>query len=63
MVTGGDAAVALKDCKGAQALLTFLASTGRGGDLGEAGGFISPNKALDTAAYPNDVPARRSPRR
>ena len=55
VVTGGDAAVALKDSKGAQALLTWLASTDAAKIWAEAGGFISPNKGLDAAAYPNDV--------
>ncbi|MFF1459944.1 ABC transporter substrate-binding protein [Streptomyces sp. NPDC058330] len=55
VVTGGDAAVALKDGKGAQALLTWLASTDAAKIWAEAGGFISPNKSLDVAAYPNDV--------
>ncbi|MFJ8755273.1 ABC transporter substrate-binding protein [Streptomyces sp. NPDC102441] len=55
VVTGGDAAVALKDSKGAQALLTWLASTDAAKIWAEAGGFVSPNKALDAAAYPNDV--------
>ncbi|MFD5870381.1 ABC transporter substrate-binding protein [Streptomyces sp. NPDC060322] len=55
VVTGGDAAVALKDTKGAQALLTWLASEDSAKIWAEAGGFISPNKSLDTAAYPNDV--------
>lgn len=55
VVTGGDAAVALKDSKGAQALLTWLASTDAAKIWAEAGGFISPNKELDAAAYPNDV--------
>ncbi|MEV6398321.1 ABC transporter substrate-binding protein [Streptomyces sp. NPDC051907] len=55
VVTGGDAAVALKDSKGAQALLTFLASPDAARISAEAGGFISPNKSLDPAAYPNDV--------
>ncbi|KIF69642.1 sugar ABC transporter substrate-binding protein [Streptomyces sp. AcH 505] len=55
VVTGGDAAVVLKDSKGAQALLTFLASTDAAKIWAEAGGFVSPNKALDGAAYPNDV--------
>ncbi|MFD7899098.1 ABC transporter substrate-binding protein [Streptomyces sp. NPDC059743] len=55
VVTGGDAAVALKDSKGAQALLTFLASTDAAKIWAESGGFVSPNKSLDTAAYPNDV--------
>ncbi|MFC9246964.1 ABC transporter substrate-binding protein [Streptomyces sp. NPDC057136] len=55
VVTGGDAAVALKDSKGAQALLTWLASIDAAKIWAEAGGFISPNKGLDAAAYPNDV--------
>lgn len=55
VVTGGDAAVALTDSKGAQALLTFLASTDAAQIWAEAGGFVSPNKSLDGAAYPNDV--------
>ncbi|MER6237121.1 extracellular solute-binding protein [Streptomyces clavifer] len=55
VVTGGDAAVALKDSKGAQALLTWLASVDAAKIWAEQGGFISPNKALDAAAYPNDV--------
>ncbi|MEV7088767.1 ABC transporter substrate-binding protein [Streptomyces sp. NPDC093085] len=55
VVTGGDAAVALKDTKGAQALLTFLASADAAKIAAESGGFISPNKSLDLAAYPNDV--------
>ncbi|MFP1626842.1 ABC transporter substrate-binding protein [Streptomyces sp. 5K101] len=55
VVTGGDAAVALKDTKGAQALLTFLASPDAAAISAAAGGFISPNKSLDVAAYPNDV--------
>ncbi|MFJ7189202.1 ABC transporter substrate-binding protein [Streptomyces bacillaris] len=55
VVTGGDAAVALKDSKGAQALLTWLASADAAKIWAEAGGFISPNKNLDSAAYLNDV--------
>ena len=48
-------AVALKDTKGAQALLTWLASTDAAQIWARAGGFVSPNKALDFSAYPNDV--------
>ncbi|WP_326650249.1 MULTISPECIES: extracellular solute-binding protein [unclassified Streptomyces] len=55
VVTGGDAAVALKDSKGAQALLTFLASPDAAKIWAESGGFISPNKSLDISAYPNAV--------
>ncbi|MGD3110424.1 ABC transporter substrate-binding protein [Streptomyces sp. YGL11-2] len=55
VVTGGDAAVALKDSKAAQALLTFLASTDAARIWAQAGGFVSPNKELDQAAYADDV--------
>ncbi|MDT9689343.1 ABC transporter substrate-binding protein [Streptomyces sp. P9(2023)] len=55
VVTAGDAAVALKDTKGAQALLTFLASPDAAAIWAGAGGFLSPNKNLDLTAYPNDV--------
>ncbi|MFI5771768.1 ABC transporter substrate-binding protein [Streptomyces sp. NPDC051658] len=55
VVTGGDAAVALKDGKGAQALLTWLASADAAKIMAEQGGFISPNKSLDASAYPNEV--------
>ncbi|MFI9624992.1 ABC transporter substrate-binding protein [Streptomyces sp. NPDC052042] len=55
LVTGGDAAVALKDGKGAQALLTWLGSVDAAQIMAGQGGFISPNKALDPAAYPNEV--------
>nr|WP_309237854.1 ABC transporter substrate-binding protein [Streptomyces albidus (ex Kaewkla and Franco 2022)] len=55
VVTGGDAAVALKESKGAQALLTFLASPEAAAVWAEGGGFVSPNKNLDLKAYPNDV--------
>ncbi|MEE1937840.1 extracellular solute-binding protein [Streptomyces sp. TRM 70361] len=55
VVSGGDAAVALKDTEGAHALLTFLASTEAAAIWAEQGGFISPNKELDTSVYPNEA--------
>ncbi|MEV6316704.1 extracellular solute-binding protein [Streptomyces sp. NPDC051776] len=55
VVSGGDAAVAMKDGKAAQALLTYLASTDAAEIWAKAGGFITPNKNLDLKAYPNDV--------
>ncbi|MFV8133275.1 ABC transporter substrate-binding protein [Streptomyces syringium] len=55
VVTGGDVGVALKDSKAAQALLTFLASSDAAGIWAHEGGFISANKNLDPAVYPNDV--------
>ncbi|MFF1506303.1 ABC transporter substrate-binding protein [Streptomyces sp. NPDC058326] len=55
VVTAGDAAVALKDTKGAKALLAFLASPDAAKIWAAEGGFLSPNKNLDPATYPNDV--------
>jgi Bacterial extracellular solute-binding protein len=55
VVSGGDVAVALKDNKGAQALLTFLASTDGAEIWAKQGGFISPNKGMPNSAYPDAV--------
>ncbi|GGQ30443.1 ABC transporter substrate-binding protein [Streptomyces roseolilacinus] len=55
VVTGGDVAVALTEKPAAQALLTFLASPDAAAVWAAQGGFLSPNKSLDPAAYPNDV--------
>lgn len=55
VVSGGDVGVALKDSPGAQALLTFIASTDAAKIWAQGGGYLSPNKALDPAAYPDDV--------
>ncbi|MEV4194840.1 ABC transporter substrate-binding protein [Streptomyces toxytricini] len=58
VVSGGDVAVALKPSKGAQALLTFLASPDAAEIQARQGGFVSPNKAVDPAAYPNAIQRR-----
>ncbi|MFJ8544560.1 ABC transporter substrate-binding protein [Streptomyces sp. NPDC093586] len=55
VVSGGDAAVILKDSKAAQALATFLASPDAAAVHAKLGGYLSPNRNLDTSAYPNDV--------
>ncbi|MFK0255774.1 ABC transporter substrate-binding protein [Streptomyces sp. NPDC090445] len=55
VVSGGDVAVALKPSKGAQALLTFLASPDAAEIQAREGGFLSPNKAVSLSAYPNDI--------
>ncbi|MEZ7003297.1 ABC transporter substrate-binding protein [Streptomyces sp. AD55] len=55
VVSGGDAAVILKDSEAAQALATFLASPDAAVIQAKLGGFLSPNKAVDTSAYPNEV--------
>jgi multiple sugar transport system substrate-binding protein/alpha-glucoside transport system substrate-binding protein len=55
VVSGGDVAVALKGGEGAQALLTFLASTDAAEIWTAQGGVISPNKEMDQAKYKDDV--------
>ncbi|CAM5262492.1 Carbohydrate ABC transporter substrate-binding protein OS=Streptomyces alboniger OX=132473 GN=CP975_13480 PE=4 SV=1 [Streptomyces alboniger] len=48
-------AVALKDGKGAQALLTFLGSTDAAEIWTAQGGVISPNKEMDQSKYKDQV--------
>ncbi|WP_181797318.1 ABC transporter substrate-binding protein [Streptomyces sp. WELS2] len=55
VVSGGDAAVILKDSKAAQALVTFLASPDAATIQARLGGYLSPNKNVPLAAYPNAV--------
>jgi hypothetical protein len=55
VVSGGDVGVALKDGPGAQALLTFIASTDAAKIWAQGGGYLSPNKSLDLSAYPDEV--------
>ncbi|GHA10543.1 ABC transporter substrate-binding protein [Streptomyces echinoruber] len=55
VVTGGDAAVVLKDSKAAQALVTFLASPDAATIQAKLGGYLSPNKNVPLSAYPNEV--------
>ncbi|MGW1891829.1 ABC transporter substrate-binding protein [Streptomyces sp. NPDC002004] len=58
VVSGGDAAVLLKDGKNqkaATALLEYLATPEAAAVWAKAGGFLSPNKKLDLAAYGDDV--------
>ncbi|MFF4211171.1 ABC transporter substrate-binding protein [Streptomyces sp. NPDC001796] len=55
VVTGGDAAVVLKDSKAAQALVTFLASPDAATIQARLGGYLSPNKNVPDSAYPNAV--------
>ncbi|WP_155056457.1 ABC transporter substrate-binding protein [Streptomyces blattellae] len=58
VVSGGDAAVVLKDGKNADAgmaLLEYLATPEAAAVWAGAGGFLSPNKQLDLAAYADDV--------
>ncbi|MEU5281196.1 ABC transporter substrate-binding protein [Streptomyces asoensis] len=58
VVSGGDAAVVLKDgknTKAGMALLEYLATPEAAAVWAEAGGFLSPNKKLDPATYGDDV--------
>lgn len=58
VVSGGDAAVVLKsgkNTKAGMALLEYLATPEAAAVWAKAGGFLSPNKALDLAAYGDDV--------
>lgn len=55
VVSGGDAAVILRDSKAAQALATFLASPDAATIQAKLGGYLSPNKNVDNSAYPNPV--------
>ncbi|MFJ9025504.1 ABC transporter substrate-binding protein [Streptomyces sp. NPDC102259] len=55
VVSGGDAAVILKDSKGAQALAIFLASPDAAEIQAKLGGYLSPNKNVDVSVYPNEV--------
>ncbi|WP_267244778.1 ABC transporter substrate-binding protein [Streptomyces sp. PR69] len=58
VVSGGDAAVVLKDGKqqdAAMRLLEFLATPEAAEVWAAAGGFLSPNKDVDLAAYGDDT--------
>lgn len=58
VVGGGDVAVALTDNDAAQQLLAFLATPEAAEVWAERGGFTSPNQALDTSVYPDDITRR-----
>ncbi|MFE5769685.1 ABC transporter substrate-binding protein [Streptomyces sp. NPDC056485] len=58
VVSGGDAAVVLKNGKNAEAgmkLVEFLAGPDAAGVWAGAGGFLSPNTKVDLAAYGDDT--------
>ncbi|MGW1887078.1 ABC transporter substrate-binding protein [Streptomyces sp. NPDC001970] len=58
VVSGGDAAVVLKDGKNqkaAMAFLEYLTTPEAAAVWAEAGGFLSPNKTLDLASYGDDT--------
>jgi alpha-glucoside transport system substrate-binding protein len=55
VVGGGDAAVLLTDKPAAKELIKFLASPEAATVWARLGGFLSPNKKVDPAVYPDDV--------
>ncbi|MFJ2031211.1 ABC transporter substrate-binding protein [Streptosporangium sp. NPDC087985] len=55
VVLGGDIAVALKDSKGAMALLEFLASAEGGEIWAKLPGYLSPNRNVSPDNYPSDL--------
>ncbi|WP_019883912.1 ABC transporter substrate-binding protein [Streptomyces purpureus] len=58
VVSGGDAAVVLKDGKNqkaAMAFLEYLSTPEAAAVWAKAGGFLSPNKKLDLASYGDDT--------
>ncbi|TDD75715.1 ABC transporter substrate-binding protein [Actinomadura rubrisoli] len=54
-VLGGDVAVALKDGKGAQELMRFLASPEAGKVWAGLGGYLTPNKGVAPDAYSDPI--------
>ncbi len=55
VVAGGDVAVQLKDDAATNELMKFLASPDAGRVWAKLGGFLSPNKDIPAADYPDDV--------
>jgi alpha-glucoside transport system substrate-binding protein len=55
VVGGGNAAVQLKDNKGAAALMKYLATPEAATIWVKDGGFTSPNKEVDVSSYPDDT--------
>ncbi|MFI6319969.1 ABC transporter substrate-binding protein [Nonomuraea sp. NPDC050556] len=55
VVLGGDVAVALKDSKGAMALLAYLASKEGGEVWAKLPGYLSPNRNVSPDNYPDDL--------
>jgi ABC-type glycerol-3-phosphate transport system substrate-binding protein len=55
VVGGGDVAVMLEDTPQARALLEFLASPDAAEIIAAEGGFSSPNRDVESSAYPNEI--------
>jgi alpha-glucoside transport system substrate-binding protein len=55
VVTGGDIALMYKDSTASKALMTYLAGAEAAGIWAARGGFLSANRNLDPARYPDDT--------
>ncbi|MEV7806434.1 ABC transporter substrate-binding protein [Microbispora sp. NPDC088329] len=55
VILGGDVAVVMKDTKGAQALVEFLASKEGGEVWAKQPGYLSPNRNVSPDNYPDDL--------
>ncbi|GAA0367344.1 ABC transporter substrate-binding protein [Microbispora corallina] len=55
VILGGDVAVVMKDSKGAQALLEYLASKEGGEVWAKQPGYLSPNRNVSPDNYPDDL--------
>ena len=60
IVGGGDAVVMMKETPQARALITFLTTAEAAEIWARQGGFASPNKAVDDAAYPDAIQRRNA---
>jgi len=58
VVGGGDVAVLMKDTDPGKQLVKFLATPEAAEVWAKQGGYTSPNKDLDTKAYPDDITRR-----
>jgi alpha-glucoside transport system substrate-binding protein len=55
LLGAGDVAVAFNDDENTKELMEFLASEEAGTEWVSTGAIVSPNKAVDLSAYPNDL--------
>lgn len=55
VILGGDVAVVMKDSKGAQALVEYLASKEGGEVWAKQPGYLSPNRNVSPDNYPDDL--------
>lgn len=58
VVGGGDVAVLLRESEAGEELMRYLASPEAAEIWAARGGFTSPNQAVDTSVYPDDITRR-----